>query len=93
MSVKSHWCPQCQTRHDRTQECPKPPAESSLAGPPSSASWSKAEIHFGMARAAWKLAARNQHGATIVIEQMERAIATLKAITPNVTKGQGGKKK
>jgi hypothetical protein len=48
-----------------------------------SESWSKAEMHFGMAKAAWKLAARNEHGAAMVIEHMERAIAILKAMTPN----------
>lgn len=50
---------------------------------PGSASWSKAEMHFGMAKAAWKLAARNQHGAAMVIKHMERAIETLKAMRPN----------
>lgn len=48
-----------------------------------SASWSKAEMHFGMAKAAWKLAARNEHGAAMVIEHMERAVETLKAMPPN----------
>lgn len=48
-----------------------------------SASWSKAEIHFEMAKAAWRLAARNEHGAAMVIEHMERAIKTLKAMTPS----------
>ena len=51
--------------------------------PAGSASWSKAEMHFGMAKAAWKLAAKNEHGAAMVIEHMERAIETLKAMMPN----------
>ena len=54
-----------------------------LTGASYSASWSKAEMHFGMAKAAWKLAARNEHGAAMVIEHMERAIEALKAMTLN----------
>jgi len=61
----------------------QPESAAGLAAPLGSASWSKAEIHFGMAKAAWKLAARNEHGAAMVIEHMERAIETLKAMTPN----------
>ena len=58
-------------------------AMAGLAAPLSSAPWTKAEMHFGMAKAAWKLAARNEHGAAMVIEHMERAIETLKAMTLN----------
>ena len=58
-------------------------AMAGFAAPLSSASWSKAEMHFGMAKAAWKLAARNEHGAAMVIEHMERAIENLKAMTLN----------
>lgn len=41
--------------------------------------WSKADMHFALARTAYRLAARNKHGAAMAIEHMQRAIDTLKA--------------
>jgi hypothetical protein len=46
--------------------------------------WAKAEIHFEIARAAMKLAARNEHGGAMAIEHLEKAIESLRAVMPNV---------
>ena len=53
-------------------------APASFAAARVSESWSKAEIHFEMAKAAMKLAARNTEGAQMAAEHLERAAKTLR---------------
>lgn len=90
MSDLSLVCDECQEMKYACT-CEKQKAQSSLDQAPRSA-WDNAEIHFEMAKAAWKLAARNEDGAAMAIEHMERAIASLKAITPNAELRHGGEK-
>jgi hypothetical protein len=47
------------------------------------AEWDKAKIHFDMAKAAMKLAAKNAQGAEMAAEHLERAAATLRSLPPN----------
>lgn len=70
--------------HVQTETVYLCPAPSELAPARGSASWSKAEMHFEMAKAAMKLAARNTAGAQMAAEHLERAAKTLREITPNV---------
>ena len=68
---------------------PHVPNETAASSPssfaaPSGSAWEQAKIHFEMAKAAMKLAAKSPAGAIMVIEHLEKAAASLRKLCETV---------